>query len=57
MPAEAGIQAALDIKNFKDLDSRSRLKACPDKLRRGNDGVFAIAGQSSAGEGKGGEIF
>ena len=50
MPAEAGNQSALDINKFKALDSRSRLKACRDKLR-GNDGVFAIAAQSLKGEG------
>jgi hypothetical protein len=41
MPAEAGIQSVGDNNNFKDLDSRSLLKTCRDRLR-GNDGVMPI---------------
>jgi hypothetical protein len=51
MLAEAGIQAFGDNNNFKDLDARSRLKACRDKLR-GHDGVFPITTQSPRGEGR-----
>jgi hypothetical protein len=58
MPTEAGIQSVVDINNFKDLDSRSRLKTCRDRFR-GNDGALAIAAQSLLAEeekGEGGEF-
>ena len=40
MPAEAGIQLAVDLNNFKDLDSRFRW----------NDGFFLLMTQSSRWE-------
>ncbi len=46
MPAEAGIQAVGEAKNFKDLDSRFR----------GNDGLFPVVTQSPTGEGRVGVI-
>jgi hypothetical protein len=44
MPADAGIQSAVEFNNFKDLDSRFR----------GNDVVFPITTQPPEGGGKGG---
>ena len=51
MPAEAGIQSIGDNDYFKNLDSRSLLKACRNKLC-GNDGIFSAATHSREGEGK-----
>ncbi len=45
MPAEAGIQSVVHIKNFKDLDSRFRE----------NDVVFPITTQSLKGEARRGQ--